>query len=489
MTQKKAKKTLRCLALVMAFAAALCAVAGACTPTEPEQPETPETPETPVTPEEPETPETPVTPEEPEEFTVEYRTDYTPTLFDAESVQTEITELGDGVHLVANSLTKANGDAVVVYAVEVDLSRADIVAGTRNNQTAGYDWGKAAPYAQAQAWEEATGGHVYASMNADFFGSVCVNAFVKDGVILKDSHNDNGVYDYLNSNSDVPASAPMLFGIKGESAQIAPIRSYEGDITSAEVKRTLIQSHLTYSLVYDGDRFPVAVDEEGTESVFITEGSATFSSGVLLEVDLSQGYAAMTIVERTLAMVRTTVTAAEGRGYIFVPMSAPAFGPVNGSSEGDTISVAVTSEDGLWNDYTTILGCRQALVTDGEIASTVTLENTNGAQSTDVPRTAVGIKPNGNVVIFGVESMYYGRRAEEGDPHGMSLPQLAEFIYYYGCDDAANFDGGGSTQLVVRGAGEESGRVVIRSSDTGSTEVNSTRVVMNAILVTDRREN
>ena len=84
--------------------------------------------------------------------------------------------------------------------------------------------------------------------------------------------------------------------------------------------------------------------------------------------------------------------------------------------------------------------------------------------------------------------MYYGGKDKEGDTHGMNLPELAEFAYYYGCTQAANFDGGGSTQLVVRGEKEETGRVVVRSSDTASTELTSTRPVMNGILVTSRKE-
>lgn len=96
------------------------------------------------------------------------------------------------------------------------------------------------------------------------------------------------------------------------------------------------------------------------------------------------------------------------------------------------------------------------------------------------------VKTNGNTsVVFAVESMYYGGRAAEGDPHGMNLAELAEFAYFYGCDVAANFDGGGSTQLVVHG--DAAARVVVRSSDTGSADLLSTRLVMNSLLVTEKK--
>ena len=155
-------------------------------------------------------------------------------------------------------------------------------------------------------------------------------------------------------------------------------------------------------------------------------------------------------------------------------------------SVGKSYSVEVGSEDGTWNGYDTILGCRQALVIDDEIAETVTLENTNGAQSPDVPRTCVGIKEDGTVVVFMVESMYYGKKESEGDTHGMNLPELAEFVYYYGCVQAANFDGGGSSQLIVKGEDYDEAKVLVRSSDTASYELLNTRSVISSLLITSK---
>ena len=426
-------------------------------------------------------------------FAPTYRTDYAPTLFDGGSVSYEVTELGDGVTMVKNTVTKSNDTVSAVYAIEVDLSEADIRAGTKNNVAAGFAWEKSVPYAQAQAWESATGGHVYASINADFFGSTCVNAFVKDGVIVKAGHNDAGVYDYLDLNSDVPASAPMLFGIKGTSAQIAPIVSYEGDITSAEVKRGVITAKLSYgALSVGGGEVSVAENTapSADRACFLTTGSLSVSMGVAIKVDVSQGYSEMKVLEKVQISKATELTAVQGDyAYIVTGLAyAGAYGLIGKVSAGDTVSLPVTSPDGLWDGYETILGCRQALVVDGAVADTVTLENTNGAQSRDVPRTAIGIKADGTVVLFAVESMYYGKKDSEGDLHGMNLPELAQFAYFYGCEQAANFDGGGSTQLVVRGAEETEARVVVRSSDTASTELLNTRSVMNGLLITTRED-
>jgi large repetitive protein len=82
------------------------------------------------------------------------------------------------------------------------------------------------------------------------------------------------------------------------------------------------------------------------------------------------------------------------------------------------------------------------------------------------PRTAVGIRPDGTVLLVVVD----GRRPEYSD--GMTLAELADLMRELGARDALNLDGGGSTTLVL------GGRVVNRPTD-GAGE----RPVTNALLV------
>lgn len=426
-----------------------------------------------------------------DEFVFSYDTSYIPDLFDAASATYTVEKLGEGVHLVKNQFTLKNGNVCVVYATEVDLTKADIVAGTAGNKTWGYSWNKAVPYAQSQAWEEDNAGRtVLASVNADFFGSFSVNAFVKDGVILKASHNDNGSYDYTDLSADVPASAPMLFGISGETAQIAPIVNYTGDPTSAQVKQQLVQASLSYTAVFSDHWSEHTVSVGGTLStsslLFLSQGSCSAAAGsIVLKLELG-AVGSLAIAEKQTLSAAQTVTAGDGYGYLIMhPDYEGNKSALRQAEAGDTVALTVASPDGLWNGYDTILGCRQALVTDGAVASTVTLENSNGAQSAGVPRTAVGIKKDGTVVVFAAEGLRYGGKSQSSDdPYGLNLPQLAQFIRFYGCVNAANFDGGGSTQLIVEG--ENGKEVRVRSSDTGSAELASSRAVMNTLLVTTK---
>lgn len=467
------------------------------------------------------------------EFKVEYDKTFTPTLFDGTTATAEITELGDGAWLVANKikLNDANDPKgaglmtnrwATVYTVEVDLSRASIAAGTKDNKSKDFNFEKAVPYAHAQAWEQAnTGGHVYASLNADFFGSQCVNAFVKDGAIVKDGHNDKGKYDYKDPTADLPASAPMLFGINGDKAQIAPMIAYTGDIESAAVKEPVVQAKLTFASAFGaaGGKSYEA-DENHSENAFdlpsfyYASGTYSYRSGSrLMKLDLSKaemdvaGAYEVPLLSNTVVSGNGQLTVEEGEAYLVVRKSAPAFEEFD--VEKLTLTRSVHSPDGTWDGYTTILGCRQALVINGEIPATVAKENSNGAQTRDIPRSAVGIK-EGRVVLFAVEALrYYATRVKgETDPEtglmkmtlddyvitkndsfGLNLPELAEFMKFYGVLNGANFDGGGSTQLVTRKTNEQAGKVVIRPADVNNNDrLNplKTRVVMNSILVTNK---
>jgi hypothetical protein len=88
-----------------------------------------------------------------------------------------------------------------------------------------------------------------------------------------------------------------------------------------------------------------------------------------------------------------------------------------------------------------------------------------GFSVTQHPRTAVGVRTDGTVLLVAVD----GRR---DDSKGMSLVQLTAFMKALGASDALNLDGGGSTVLVL---GDST--VSHPSDKTGE------RAVSNALLV------
>jgi len=94
------------------------------------------------------------------------------------------------------------------------------------------------------------------------------------------------------------------------------------------------------------------------------------------------------------------------------------------------------------------------------------------------PRTAVGIRPDGNTLLFVVD----GRTKES---EGLSLDELTKTLKWLGCTDVLNMDGGGSTTLYIKG--KPNGGIVNYPIDNGRFDHKGERGVSNAILVVKNR--
>ena len=413
---------------------------------------------------------------------------YTPTTFNVSTLSKTSTTLTKGVTQHKYTFNKTNGNKVMVYVTEVDLEHAHIAAGTAENKNSLSQ--KSVPYSMANAYEKANPDKiVVAAVNGDFFGATAVNAFVKDGIIVKDSHNapGAGTYDYTVLANDLPASMPMLFGVSGKAAQVNPI------IKNGTVQQTIDSKlFMELSISHNGYASSISTD-------FVTNEYNGHKTKVNLIYRTNKEFTALvgqtvlkmkahtTINKNTHGEICEIVTLTQKQTfkttdeyyYVILPATYTGVTP----QLGDIITYQVTSEDGTWEFYSEIIGCRQALVIEGQIPSTVKKENSNSAQSGNVPRTAVGVLTNGNVVLISVEALNYGSYGNSSSTYGMSLPQLADFMRYIGVYSGANFDGGGSTQLIARPSLDSDFKVYVRSSDTGSTNVSSTRSVINSVLV------
>lgn len=423
--------------------------------------------------------------------TYEALSEYTPTLFLKDSVNINSTEvLGDGVNHYVYSFKLNNENNVYANVVEVDLTKATIATNYSKS-------GVATPYSQLQNYESSTNKKVMSIINADFFATgygPCVNAYVKDNEIIKAGHNDKGIYDYTNLDADIPASKAMLLGISGDSAKIAPI------IENGTIEET-IKAQFSYSLTYLNSS-----SEEVTIKENVSLNTSTFSSTceyLIINEDMS-----VTIptdykiykFEKTESNTRlvngkylsVSKQKLEGKKkfsdtdtYFYVICKDTLELDVN---ENSKILYSVNSSDDTWLYYSDVIGGRQSLVENGEIASTVTLENSNGAQRSNIPRSAVGVKDASTVYIVAIEALRYSNKStSDDDSYGVSLPELAEFMRYIGCYDAMNFDGGGSTQLLTKNDnGNGDITVNVRSSDYGTYDASSSRKVYNTLIVSTK---
>lgn len=135
---------------------------------------------------------------------------------------------------------------------------------------------------------------------------------------------------------------------------------------------------------------------------------------------------------------------------------------------GEQLKLSVTPQDSRWATAQSALGAYAWIVQNGVVP--------DGLDATAAPRTALGIKPDGQVVLYTID----GRRP--GHSVGAGVNQVAKRLVELGCDQAVLFDGGGSTTFGATGALDSAFALQSKPSE------GSQRAVTNALFfVSDRQ--
>ncbi|TDQ75223.1 phosphodiester glycosidase family protein [Sphingobacterium yanglingense] len=135
----------------------------------------------------------------------------------------------------------------------------------------------------------------------------------------------------------------------------------------------------------------------------------------------------------------------------------------------DSKNVLISSDSTQVSSFPNILLSGPFLLKNGQEA----ILSKNAFNDNRHPRTAIAIKGN-NLILFTVD----GRNANS---QGLSLTELAKIFRWYGCQDAMNLDGGGSTTMYIKGQTEQG--VVNYPSDNKQFDHLGERAVANIIYL------
>jgi hypothetical protein len=131
-----------------------------------------------------------------------------------------------------------------------------------------------------------------------------------------------------------------------------------------------------------------------------------------------------------------------------------------------------TSEQWEHSEY--IVGGTPVLIRAGNVITDFSIEQTISTfLYSPHARTAIGIKPNGNwifIVVDGKNSLFWST--------GITIPDLAQFMHSLGCMEALNFDGGGSSTMILNGE-----VINVPSGDLNDGTGHYVRKVSDAILI------
>ncbi|GIN72526.1 hypothetical protein J14TS2_30010 [Bacillus sp. J14TS2] len=134
---------------------------------------------------------------------------------------------------------------------------------------------------------------------------------------------------------------------------------------------------------------------------------------------------------------------------------------------GDEVELAFTFLDD-WMNVQEAVGGNHLLIDKGML-----MEGTIPSDTGLAPRTAVGIKEDGTVLLIVVD----GRKP--GYSVGVSLKELAELMLAYGVYSAVNLDGGGSSTMLVKLPGEQTPIIINQPSDGAERDVANTLLLVN----------
>ncbi len=134
----------------------------------------------------------------------------------------------------------------------------------------------------------------------------------------------------------------------------------------------------------------------------------------------------------------------QGRFVLSISKSGDEFlrSEVQNLVPGERLSVLVSSPDPRWNSAYAAIGAYEYILQNGQVPG--------GLDQNADPRTALGIKADGTVLLYTID----GRRS--GHSVGASVNQVAKRLQELGCVEAVLFDGGGSTTFGTTGALDQS---------------------------------
>lgn len=175
-----------------------------------------------------------------------------------------------------------------------------------------------------------------------------------------------------------------------------------------------------------------------------------------------------TVVAGTVTAIQTGNSPIPANGYVLSAHGDAANKLIN-LKMGDTVTLFQTLGHD-WDQVPQVVGAGPMLVKEGNVFLTTKLEEFGSdVAGGRAPRTAVAVTKDGRILLVVVD----GRQSLS---KGMSLLELALFLRELGAVNAMNLDGGGSSQMIVKG------RIVNKPSEGKERRIGNALAVVPAKL-------
>lgn len=234
------------------------------------------------------------------------------------------------------------------------------------------------------------------------------------------SRTADGGYTLFNSDFGTSTGANAT----GVNVVLRPVTVPEGYTVPPPVAQTDPET---------GEELPITQADYDAALAYAAQGLSS------LPAQLTVGGKVTCVVEKVTTGAKS-VQIPEGRFVLSIDDRGPDYQRALASwlKQGEQVKISVTCADERWQSAVSAIGAYLPLLSGGEVCS--------GLDTTANPRTALGIKEDGQVILYTID----GR--SKGHSLGASMTQVAKRLKELGCVDAVLFDGGGSTTFGTTGA-------------------------------------
>ncbi|MBP3387245.1 MAG: phosphodiester glycosidase family protein [Clostridia bacterium] len=302
----------------------------------------------------------------------------------------------------------------------------------------------------------------------------------------------NGDFFSMSSGSYGVLVGLGMYIADGRIHQTAVGASGKVMVFDSDGKATIVDSKLKYDMFINGEKWTEA---NSCPLTFINKRSDTWQNGIYLWDSCCGNKTDSTLPGLEIVCEKldnTEISAGKTCSAKVVDVRIDSFksefGPnqfvlyiKNGSSYqnkaktikvGDVIDIAVeetiaASREAMYNANSCISLLYQ-LIEKGKVVSLTQIP----AYTTERPRTGIGVKADGSIVVIAAD----GDGAGAGRSAGMTAATFAQQFLDAGCEYAFNLDGGGSTAVVVNDNG------------TLGDVFTQNRAVGNALLFVERKD-
>ena len=301
---------------------------------------------------------------------------------------------------------------------------------------------------QAAQKYESLGYRVVGAINGDFYDTATGYPL---GILVSDGELLSGSEEYYAVGFRADGTAVM-----GMPQLVMTAASGSGALNLASLNKPRVDhagvTMMTYDFRDDHTSGPSTATAGVNVLTTILGGRASIGEELVLRVDeVAEDAQVRTLAENQVLL--TGGTAGYAAGLAFLRALVP----------GETVTVRFSTPDPQWNDVTESIGAYYLLVENGVAKE--------GFEVSAAPRTAVGMKANGDVIFYTLD----GRQNTVS--MGASLGVLAKRMAELGCVTALCLDGGGSTTAVA--ALPDSGSSKLLNSPSDKTQ----RQVSNHLLL------